>query len=150
MVLALYPSWPIFPQFLTLIFPPSPTVLHRPASLSFSTLAFESPLTLLALLTTPPTLPLPPPLVFAPLSPRLDAGHEQNPANHGEGRHAFLQRFLHHAHVLPVPLLHPHGEICAQPPHLHEQRELLLALVAGAPRAAHLRRAPQQLRLQDR
>lgn len=82
--------------------------------------------------------------------PRLNAGHEQNSADHGEGRHAFLQRFLHHAHVLPVPLLPPDREVCAQPSHLHQQRELLLYVMAAAARAADLRGLPQRDRIQDR
>lgn len=95
----------------------------------------------------PHVLMQPPPFS---LSPRLNAGHEQNSTHHGEGRHAFLQRFLHHTHVLSVPLLHPDREVCAQPPHLHQQWKLLLTLVAGPPRAAHLRCTSQQLWLQDR
>lgn len=72
-------------------------------------------------------------LCLLPFSPRLYAGHEQDTAHHGEGGHTFLQRLLYHAHVLPIAVVHPDREVCSQPPHLHQQRELLLALVAGPP-----------------
>lgn len=85
-----------------------------------------------------------------PLSSRLNAGHEQNTTGYGEGRHPFHQRLLHHTHVLPVPLLHPHRQVRAQPPHVHQQWELLVALLAGPPRATHVCCAPQQLWLQNR
>lgn len=118
--LYLYFSPSLFSSISVSLFFPSPTVLYPPVSLSFHSLAFESPLTLLSLCTT--LLPHPPPPLFIPLfSPRLNAGHEQNPAHHGEGWHTLLQRLLHYTHVLSVPVLHPDREVCAQPSHLHQQ-----------------------------
>lgn len=52
--------------------------------------------------------------------------------------------------MLPVTVLHADGQVRPQPQHLHQQRELLLAVLAGPARTAFLCRLPQQHRLQDR
>lgn len=112
MFFAFTPSCPMF-IFFPLCFPQP----HPSASLSFQPMAFESPPNLLSLRKQHPHPPLSLPLC----SPRFNASNEQNSAHHGEGWRALLKRLLHHAHVLPIPLLHPDGEVCAQPPHLHQQ-----------------------------
>ncbi|KAI4787322.1 hypothetical protein KUCAC02_036539, partial [Chaenocephalus aceratus] len=66
-----------------------------------------------------------------------------------EGGTTFTNAFVS-TPVLPVSLLHADGEVRAQPQHLHQQRELLLSVLAGAARASLLRRLPQQHRIPDR
>ena len=81
---------------------------------------------------------------------RFHAGDEQDAAHHGAGRGPLHQRLRDHAHVLPLALLHPHREVRPQPQHLHQQRKLLLALLAGTTREPHLCRLSQQHGLPDR
>lgn len=52
--------------------------------------------------------------------------------------------------MLPVTVLHVDGQVRPQPQHLHQQRELLLAVLAGTARTAFVCCLSQQHRLQDR
>lgn len=67
---------------------------------------------------------------------RVPASHEQNAEDHGTRRGHLHQRLCDHTHVLPLPVLHAHREVRAQPQRLHQQRELLFTFLAGDARTS--------------
>lgn len=85
-----------------------------------------------------------------PSACRLHAGDEQDETYHGAGRGTLHQRLRDYTYVLSLSLLHPHRQVRPQSQHLHQQRELFLALLAGTAREPNLRRVPQQHWLPDR
>lgn len=81
---------------------------------------------------------------------RLSELHAAHAAAAARRRRGVPARVRDDAHVLPVALQPADRHVRAQPPRLHQQRQLLLAAVAGQPRDALLRHVPLQRRIPHR